>query len=216
MIKECLGKVFIGFGCMLILVALFLRGYTKYRKDKLVKQYSQYVLSMQQEGLEKVEQKKAIGVKVIEEQEETSEVRQKEELSEVIADEKAIGLLEISKIDLQVALCEGVEESVLKYAVGHFKDTALPGEKGNCGIIGHRNYTYGEFFNRLDEMEIGDIISIKRDVETLVYEVYEIEVVKPEQVEVLDQTEDEQVTLITCTPMRSGTHRLVVKGKRVY
>lgn len=124
-----------------------------------------------------------------------------------------IGILTIDKIDLKVAVNEGTDDKTLKYSVGHFKDTAMPGEKGNFSVAGHRNYTFGEYFNRLDELENGDEITIETINGTYKYIVYNKEVVLPEQVEVLNPTKDSTMTLITCTPIRKATHRLIINAK---
>ncbi len=123
-----------------------------------------------------------------------------------------ICLLRIPKIDLDVVVAEGTSDSVLRYAVGHFKDTAMPGEVGNFALSGHRSYAFGQFFNRLDELEAGDSLIVERDDKSYTYKVSEIMVVEPEDVWVLDKTEDAQITLVTCTPIRVATHRLIVKG----
>jgi len=47
------------------------------------------------------------------------------------------------------------------------------------------------------------------------YEVYESKVVKPEEISVLDNRSGEEITLVTCTPIRIATHRLIIKGKIV-
>lgn len=131
-------------------------------------------------------------------------------------DEKGtIGILVIDKIDLKVAVNEGTDDTTLKYSVGHFKDTALPGEKGNFSVAGHRNYTYGEYFNRLDELEKGDEIVVKTIKGTFKYTVFNKKVVLPDQVEVLNPTKDATMTLITCTPIRKATHRLIVNAKLI-
>ncbi len=127
-------------------------------------------------------------------------------------DENALGVIEIPKIELTAAIGKDVSTETLKYSVGHFEGTALPGEKGNCSIAGHRSYTYSEFFNRLDELAIGDEITIKTPEGTFKYVVYDKFVVEPSRVEVLDETEDATLTLVTCTPVRIATHRLIVKA----
>jgi sortase A len=127
-------------------------------------------------------------------------------------DENALGVIEIPKIELTAAIGKDVSTETLKYSVGHFEGTALPGEKGNCSIAGHRSYTYSEFFNRLDELAIGDEITIKTPEGTFKYVVYDKFVVEPSRVEVLDATEDSTLTLVTCTPVRIATHRLIVKA----
>jgi sortase A len=124
-----------------------------------------------------------------------------------------IGIIAIPKIELSVALSEGVDASTLKYAVGHFTGTPMPGNKGNFCVAGHRSYAYNEYFNRLDELGIGDKITVTTLDGEFTYEVYESKVVKPEETYVLDNTESSEITLVTCTPIRVATHRLIVKGR---
>jgi len=124
-----------------------------------------------------------------------------------------IGIITIPKIDVKAAIGEGVDADTLKYAVGHFTGTSLPEEKGNFCIAGHRSYTYGEFFNRLDELEIGDEIIVQTTTAQYKYNVYEKKVVEPNEISVLNNTNSSTITLVTCTPIRVATHRLIVKGK---
>ena len=63
-------------------------------------------------------------------------------------------ILRIPSIDSENPVREGVSMGVLEDALGHEEDTAYIGAKGNCVIAGHRNYNFGQFFNRLDEVEI--------------------------------------------------------------
>ena len=124
-----------------------------------------------------------------------------------------IGIISIPKIDVNVALSEGIDTDILKYAVGHFTETPMPGEQGNSCFAGHRSYTYNQYFNRLGELEVGDIIVVTTKDGEFEYEVYESKVVEPEEISVLDNTKGEEITLVTCTPIRVATHRLIVKGK---
>lgn len=124
----------------------------------------------------------------------------------------AMGIMIIPKIDLKVAIAEGVDNEILKYAVGHFEGTAMPGEKGNFCVAGHRSYTYNEYFNRLDEVKIGDEIIVKTHKNEFKYKVDDIKIVEPKEVSVLDNTKKSTITLVTCTPIRVATHRLIIKG----
>lgn len=124
-----------------------------------------------------------------------------------------IGILTISKIDLKVAIGEGADLKTLKYAVGHFQGTAMPGQKGNFCLAGHRSYTFGEYFNRLGELKDGDEIQVKTVNGEYKYKVYDIQVVLPSQVQVLNPTTDSTMTLVTCTPIRIATHRLIIKAR---
>ncbi|MBP3819268.1 MAG: class D sortase [Butyrivibrio sp.] len=125
-------------------------------------------------------------------------------------------ILRIPSIDSENVVTEGTSKEALKAALGHESDTVLPGEVGNCVIAGHRNYTFGKFFNRLGEVEIGDMIYIDTPTDTYSYRVSEIKTVKPEDVEILENTDKEILTLYTCTPIYIATHRLVVVSERVY
>ncbi|GLC30916.1 class D sortase [Clostridium omnivorum] len=127
----------------------------------------------------------------------------------------AIGIMRIPKIDLKVAIGEGVDNETLKFTVGHFEGTAMPGEKGNFCVAGHRSYTYSEYFNRLDEVKNGDEIIVQTKKGEFKYKVYDTKVVEPSEVSVLDPTKDSTLTLVTCTPVRVATHRLIVKARLV-
>lgn len=122
----------------------------------------------------------------------------------------ALCLLRIPKIDLEEAVKEGSTKSVLSSALGHIENTAFPGENGNCCIAGHRNYVFGKYFNRLDEVIVGDVIEIETKDNLYEYEVVSKEIVNPEEVSVLDYADGKNLTLITCTPFMVGTHRLIV------
>ena len=126
---------------------------------------------------------------------------------------EVICLLRIPKINLEEAVREGSTSNVLSSALGHVENTAFPGEDGNCCIAGHRNYSFGKYFNRLNEIEEGDYIEIETQNAIYQYEVTGIEIVEPEEVSVLDYVEGNNMTLITCTPYLIGTHRLVVHAK---
>lgn len=123
----------------------------------------------------------------------------------------AIGLMEIDKIDVYLPVAEGVDLDTLKFALGHMPETAPLGSVGNAVVAGHRSHSFGTFFNRLDEVEVGDEIKVTAGGNTYTYEVYEILIVDPNDTSVLRQSSKYQVlTLITCHPLYTSTHRLIV------
>ena len=128
-----------------------------------------------------------------------------------------IGVLNIPKINLEVAIKRGITNEILKDSVGHFENTAMPGEYGNFSVAGHRAYTTNKFFSNLDEVEIGDELKVLFENKTHKYVVNSIEVVTPDKVEVVDSTDrnNKEITLVTCTPKYVGSHRLIVKGMYV-
>ena len=125
-----------------------------------------------------------------------------------------IGVLIIPKINLEVAIKRGITNEILKDSVGHFENTAMPGEYGNFSVAGHRAYTTNKFFSNLDEVEIGDELKVLFENKTHKYVVNSIDVVTPDKVEVVDSTDrnNKEITLVTCTPKYVGSHRLIVKG----
>lgn len=149
------------------------------------------------------------------------EYRQSIENDQIKSDEynlgDVIGVLNIPKINLEVAIKRGIDNDILKDAVGHFENTSMPGEYGNFAVAGHRAYTSNKFFSNLDELQIGDEINVLSGDEKFKYKVNNIEVVTPDKVEVVDSIDKskKEITLVTCTPKYVGSHRLIVKGEYV-
>lgn len=124
------------------------------------------------------------------------------------------GILSIDKIDLTLPILHGATDKNMKTTVASIENTGKAGEVGNYAIAGHRNYTYGRNFNRLDEMSVGDKIQVDNGSVQFEYTVMEKLVVKPEEVWVLEGNgQDKEITLVTCHPMENPTHRLIIKGK---
>lgn len=127
-----------------------------------------------------------------------------------------IGVLTIERISLKLPVTEGVSTAQLKVAVGHVPQTAPIGESGNAVIAGHRSYTYGQFFNRLGELAVGDVIQYRpKDGPAMEFTVYEMLEIEPGDQSAFGQPDDKQIlTLYTCTPVRTASHRLLVRAER--
>ena len=93
--------------------------------------------------------------------------RSKEEIKK-----RMTGVLIIDKIDLRMIIMDGVDAATLRVAAGRMPGTDRPGEAGNCVLAGHRSYTFGKYFNRLDELKPGDRNIIKTTDNEFHYEVY--------------------------------------------
>jgi sortase A len=128
-----------------------------------------------------------------------------------VEEHQVLGKLTIQKIDLEVMVVPGVEEEDIQHAIGWMTSTGFPGEAGNVVLAGHRShYTYGKFFHRLGEMEIGDQLSLNTHFGSFDYQVKEIKVVEPTDLSVLEHTDRSLLTLITCEPLYSNDYRLIV------
>ena len=129
-----------------------------------------------------------------------------------------MGSIEIPKINVDIPIYHGTSEEVLASGVGLFQDSSLPvgGNNTRCILTGHRGLPNSKLFTRLDELEKEDLFFISTCGETLAYRITEIEVVEPEEAELLDiLPEKDLCTLITCTPYGINTQRLVITGERV-
>lgn len=128
-----------------------------------------------------------------------------------------MGSVRIPKISVNLPIYHGTEEEVLSAGVGHLRESSLPvgGESTHSVLTGHRGLPTSQLFTRLDEMEEGDFFFIHIYNRILAYRVCEIQVVSPEDSEILEVEEGkDKVSLVTCTPYGINTHRLVVTGTR--
>ena len=123
---------------------------------------------------------------------------------------KPIAMIEIPSINLKQALVEGISDDVLQYFLGHFPDSADPGQIGNFALAGHRVSDYTDAFINLYKVSAGDEVIVKTHDKKYTYVIEENYIVDPEQVEVLDPTENATITLITCTV--GSKQRVIVKG----
>ena len=118
--------------------------------------------------------------------------------------------ISIPKIEVEAIVEEGTDRESLKNGPGYEALTPLPGDIGRCTISGHRT-TYGAPFNRLDEMENGDLIYLETiNDELLTYVVTGIEIVRATDVWILEGTGKKELVLTTCHPKYSAARRLVV------
>jgi sortase A len=118
------------------------------------------------------------------------------------------------KIDADNIVVQGVTLDDLRKGPGHYPATPFPGQAGNAAIAGHRT-TYGAPFNRLDDLENGDIIRIRTFEGEFEYKVYDKFPVQPDDVGVLDPdpTKKATLTLTTCHPPYQAAQRLIVKAE---
>lgn len=126
-------------------------------------------------------------------------------------DGEAIARMSIPKIGVDQIVVEGVSRDDLKKGPGHYPQTPMPGQPGNSAIAGHRT-TYGQPFNRIDELVPGDEIVVTTLQGTFRYEVSGTEIVFPDQVEVIDDQGDDRLTLTSCHPKYSARQRIIVSA----
>ena len=129
-----------------------------------------------------------------------------------------MGYIEIPSIKVALPIYHGTDEAVLQVAIGHLEWTSLPvgGESTHCVVSGHRGLPSAKLFTDLDQLVVGDTILFRVLDETLTYEVDQILIVLPHEVDALQiEPGQDYCTLITCTPYGINSHRLLVRGHRV-
>ena len=126
----------------------------------------------------------------------------------------AIAILRIPKIELELPVLEGATKANMKVGAAHMSETSPFGEIGNAAIAAHRAFTKGRLFNRLNEVEVGDTLELERKGQAEEYRVYRVVRVLPTDLSVLEGNgKDRIITLITCDPMDTATHRIIVQAK---
>ena len=107
----------------------------------------------------------------------------------------------------------------LKKGVVHYTNTAMFGEVGNCFLIGHSSKppenakgNYDKVFAPIVNLKVNDLITIYYQNIKYEYKVFEIIIVEPTQMEVLNPTSEPTLTLMTCYPLGTSEKRLIVKA----
>ena len=129
-----------------------------------------------------------------------------------------MGYIDINAIGVELPIYHGTSPDVLNVAVGHLEGSSLPigGEGSHCVLSAHRGLPSARLFTDLDQLQEGDTFTITVLDRLLTYEIDQILIVEPEQVDALAITPGEDYcTLVTCTPYGINTHRLLVRGRRV-
>jgi len=134
-----------------------------------------------------------------------------------------IARLIIPDINVEWTVVEGVGTDELRDGPGHYGTTPMPGMPGNASIAGHRT-TWGAPFNRVDELEPGDEITVRTIQGTFTYRVIPQEsgkghfIVSPDRIDVLDQDFEvapNRLTLTACHPKFSARQRIIVVAELV-
>lgn len=122
-----------------------------------------------------------------------------------------IGVISIDKLDIQMPIMDEVKDSTLNVGAAHITGTSKIGEIGNCGIAGHRGRDPRFYFYRVDELQKGDLITIKSNGKTYEYTVYSMKIVTPDDISVLYRSKTEKVlTIVTCDPPGVWDNRLII------
>jgi sortase A len=127
---------------------------------------------------------------------------------------EVIGEIQVPRLGLNAIVVQGDSPSNLRRAVGHISKSALPGEWGNIALAGHRD----TFFRPLHDIHLGDEIKFRTSDRSFEYLVESIEVVAPNDIQVLEPSTGHDLTFITCFPFHfvgPAPKRFVVRAREV-
>ena len=129
-----------------------------------------------------------------------------------------MGYISIPSIQVEIPIYHGTSKSVLNVAAGHLEGSTIPvgGPTTHSVISAHRGLPSAKLFTDLDRLVVGDIFTINVLGEVYTYEVEEIHIVLPHEMDKLLVVPGEDiVTLMTCTPYAVNTHRLLLRSHRI-
>lgn len=135
-----------------------------------------------------------------------------------LAETDAMARLVFPAIDVDLPVFHGTATDTLQRGLGHLYGSDLPvGGVGSHSIItGHTGLSNSTMFDHLDSAAVGDEFFIQVAGHKLKYEVDDISVVLPHEVDSLQAAADrDYITLITCTPYGINSHRLLVRGHQI-
>ncbi|MDE6833708.1 MAG: class C sortase, partial [Ruminococcus sp.] len=129
-----------------------------------------------------------------------------------------MGFVSIPFIKVELPIYHGTSEEVLNVAAGHLEGTSFPvgGSDTHAVISAHRGLPSAKLFTDLDQLVVGDTFTINVLGEVYTYEIEEILIVKPTEVDKLAIIPDgDYVTLMTCTPYGINSHRMLLRSHRI-
>lgn len=129
-----------------------------------------------------------------------------------VSGSESLGRLEIPRLRISAMIAEGIDPGTLDHAIGHVPGTALPGNRGNATLAGHRD----TFFRSLKGLRNGDRIRITTREGTCDYRVVFSAIVEPTQVDLMRPTRGRSLTLVTCYPFQwigAAPQRFVVRAQ---
>ena len=129
--------------------------------------------------------------------------------TEDVWEDSVLGILTIEKIGLNAAVKDGTTNEILLNYIGHIEETAT--YDGNVGLAGHNRGYENSYFARINELEKGDIIKYKTKFFDRIYVVDNIQVIYETDWSLLESTQENKLSLITCISGRK-TQRLCVQA----
>ena len=126
-----------------------------------------------------------------------------------------LGKISIARLGISAIVAEGVDDSTLRHAVGHFPESSFPDQPGNVALAGHRD----TFFRGLSRLRVNDIVTLETPRGKFEYEVIRTAVVTPRHVEYVRSSSPSDLTLVTCFPFHyvgPAPDRFIAQAVRIH
>lgn len=221
--KKLLSKVLLILGIGLMLYPIISNFYYETKFKTQIKIYDSNINSNKIDENKILEEAKKYnksldGISIIDPFNEEVERKSLSSYNDILNINGIMGYIQIPKIKANIPIKHGVSEKTLNSSAGHLEGTSLPiGDKNHNSVItAHRGLPSAKLFTDLDKMEYGDTFIINILSKKYIYEVIDIKVIDPDEVDAIDiKKEKDLVTLLTCTPYGINSHRLLVIGERI-
>ena len=115
-----------------------------------------------------------------------------EENIDNVINKTEIWQIEIPKIGLKDEITQGITKEILKKNIGHFINTSK--QEGNICLAVHNQM---EYFKKIKLLKQGDEIKYKYNQFEKIYEVEKCRIIRRDELEYLEQTEENMLTIIT-------------------
>ena len=215
--KKIISNILFVIGIVICMTPVILNIFSRNEQKGIINSYKQQVSTMDSDEIEKELEKAQLYNEYQYEMQQGNKPEEEPNYDEILAQNDFMCTLSIPKINLELPVHHDTSTEVLAKALGHIKGTSLPigGNNTHSFITGHRGLPSSKLFIRLDELKKDDMFYINLYDETLAYKVVDIQVVEPNETQIMHIEDDRDlVSLVTCTPYGINSHRLIVTGER--
>jgi len=138
-------------------------------------------------------------------------ISQRDATDQFETETSSIGSLSIPRLKLKSPIYLGVSYEQFEIGVGEWPGSPNPGKKGNIVLGGHRTAGPRPFAN-IHKLKKGDAIYLEKNGKTFRYRVTKSLVVAKSALWITKPTSTSTLTLFSCHPAGSTTHRYVIRA----
>ncbi|PGM76351.1 class A sortase [Bacillus cereus] len=121
----------------------------------------------------------------------------------------ALAKLTIQKFNFSVPIYANATEKHLLIGAVTLKNNQMLG-KGNYTLAGHNMSRSGVLFSDVPKLKEGDVITIEDNYKKYKYTVVTNKIVSPNNSEVLEDDQQNKLTLVTCLSIKDNSKRVIV------